>query len=216
MNLVKTALRSGSSPHGPWQQFPPSSGGQYLFLNFEVVLPTKEGTNLPVRKTVKEHHTFKNTIKQFMITYDDEHFMRQALYQAQLAYDADEVPVGAIVVQQNKIIGRGYNQVEMLSDATAHAEMIALTAAFGFLGAKYLPEATLYVSVEPCPMCAGALYWSKIGRIVYGASDAKNGYQAFYKNEFHFHPKTTLATGILHEECGRLIQQFFREKRKKW
>src|SRR5215207_7659378 len=105
-----------------------------------------------------------------------EHFMKQALIQAHRAYDADEVPVGAVVVLQEKIIARGYNQVETLNDPTAHAEIIALTSAFHYLGSKYLPEATLYITVEPCLMCAGALYWSKIGSVVYGASDEKNGY----------------------------------------
>src|SRR3954447_97067 len=106
----------------------------------------------------------------------DEDFMKQALAQAQRAFDEDEVPVGAVVVMNNRIISRGYNQVETLADPTAHAEIIALTSAFNFLGSKYLPDATIYITVEPCLMCAGALYWSKIGRIVYGASDPKNGY----------------------------------------
>src|SRR5215218_6520684 len=105
----------------------------------------------------------------------DADFMKQALQQAQRAFAEDEVPVGAVIVLNNKIIARGYNQVEKLADPTAHAEIIALTSAFNFLGAKYLPDATIYITVEPCLMCAGALYWSKIGRIVYGASDEKNG-----------------------------------------
>lgn len=151
-----------------------------------------------------------------MQLYDDAYFMRHALQQAELAYEADEVPIGAVVVQQNKIIGRGYNQVELLNDATAHAEMIALTAGFSFLGAKYLPQATLYVTVEPCHMCAGALYWSKIGKIVFGTADPKHGYQAFYKNQNPFHPKTVLIAGVLQEDCLSLMQQFFREKRRSW
>ena len=106
---------------------------------------------------------------------DDEHYMKQALKEAQKALDADEVPVGAIIVMQDTIIARGYNQVETLNDSTAHAEIIALTSAFNFLGSKYLPEATLYVTIEPCLMCAGALYWSKIGGLVYGAPDPKHG-----------------------------------------
>lgn len=149
-----------------------------------------------------------------MLLQDDDYFMQHALQQAQLAYEADEVPIGAVVVQQNKIIGRGYNQVELLNDATAHAEMIALTAAFGFLGAKYLPQAALYVTVEPCHMCAGALYWGKIGKVVYGAADPKHGYQSFYKSRNPFHPKTVLVTGVLQENCLSLMQAFFREKRK--
>src|SRR3982750_4711651 len=113
---------------------------------------------------------------------NDEDYMMQALKQAQLAYEEDEVPVGAVIVMNRRIIARGYNQVEKLSDPTAHAEIIALTSAFNYLGSKYLPEATIYISVEPCLMCAGALYWSKIGRIVYGASDEKNGYLRIAKD----------------------------------
>lgn len=108
---------------------------------------------------------------------DDIHFMKEALRMAQQAFDAGEVPVGAVVVWNDKIIGRGYNQVEQLADSTAHAEMIAITAACNTIGAKYLSEATLYVTLEPCLMCAGAMYWSKLGRVVFGASDAKNGYK---------------------------------------
>ncbi len=151
-----------------------------------------------------------------MDLHDDEYFMQQAIRQAQLAYEADEVPIGAVIIQQNKIIGRGYNQVELLNDATAHAEIIALTAAFHFLGAKYLPEATLFVTIEPCHMCAGALFWSKIGRVVFAASDVKHGYRTFYKSENPFHPKTQLSNGILQEEAALLVQQFFKEKRRKW
>jgi tRNA(adenine34) deaminase len=127
--------------------------------------------------------------------------------------DADEVPVGAVVVIDNKIISRGYNQVETLADPTAHAEMIALTSAFNFLGAKYLPDATIYITVEPCLMCAGALYWSKIGRIVYGASDEKNGYLHVTKETSPFHPKTALTYGVLREECALLMKTFFQQKR---
>jgi len=144
---------------------------------------------------------------------NDEYFMGQALRQAQLAFEADEVPVGAVVVIDNKIISRGYNQVEKLADPTAHAEIIALTSAFNFLGAKYLPDATLYVTVEPCLMCAGALYWSKIGRIVYGASDPKNGYLHITQENWPFHPKTELVNGVLKEECAALMKSFFQQKR---
>jgi tRNA(adenine34) deaminase len=144
----------------------------------------------------------------------DEQFMRQALAQAQKAFDEDEVPVGAVIVQNNKIIARGYNQVEKLADPTAHAEIIALTSAFNLLGSKYLPDATLYVTVEPCLMCAGALYWSKIGRVVYGASDEKNGYLHITRDVSPFHPKTTLTKDVLQEECGELMKAFFRQKRK--
>lgn len=142
-----------------------------------------------------------------------EYYMRHALQQAQLAADADEVPVGAVVVINDKIISRGYNQVEKLADPTAHAEIIALTSAFNFLGSKYLPDATIYVTVEPCLMCAGALYWSKIGRIVYGASDPKNGYLRITGENNPFHPKTELLHGVMQEECAALMKEFFRGKR---
>src|SRR6478672_6308976 len=145
------------------------------------------------------------------MTHED--FMKQALKQAQQAFDEGEVPVGAVVVMGNKIIARGYNQVEKLSDPTAHAEIIALTSAFNFLGSKYLPDATIYITVEPCLMCAGALYWSKIGRIVYGASDPKNGYLHITKDNSPFHPKTELAFGVLKEECAGLMKSFFQQKR---
>jgi tRNA(adenine34) deaminase len=148
-----------------------------------------------------------------MHTPDDIHFMKQALKEAQLAYDADEVPVGAVVVMQNRIIARGHNQVELLTDSTAHAEILALTSAYHSLGAKYLPEATLYVTLEPCLMCCGALYWSKIGRIVYGASDEKNGFRRIAKENWPFHPKTELVSGILQEECAMLMKSFFQSKR---
>jgi tRNA(adenine34) deaminase len=142
-----------------------------------------------------------------------EHYMRQALREAQLAYEAGEVPVGAVVVMQDRIIGRGHNQVERLTDPTAHAEIIALTAAFNFLGAKYLPDATLYVTLQPCLMCSGALYWSKIGQVVYGAADEKNGYSRFTNGQSPFHPKAQLVTGILAVECADLMKRFFQERR---
>ena len=144
---------------------------------------------------------------------DDEHFMRQALIQAQTAFEEEEVPVGAVVVVNNRIISRGYNQVEKLNDPTAHAEIIALTSAFNYLGSKYLPDATIYVTVEPCLMCAGALYWSKIGRVVFGAADEKNGYHQITGNTSPFHPKTVLVSGILKEECATLMKSFFKQKR---
>ena len=144
----------------------------------------------------------------------DEQFMKQALREAQKAFDEDEVPVGAVIVVNDKIIARGYNQVEKLNDCTAHAEIIALTSAFNYLGSKYLPEAAIYITVEPCIMCAGALYWSKIGRIVYGASDEKNGYKHITQQNSPFHPKTVLTTGVLQEDCAALMKSFFRQKRK--
>ncbi|MES2849425.1 MAG: nucleoside deaminase [Bacteroidota bacterium] len=143
----------------------------------------------------------------------DEHFMKQALREAQRAFEEDEVPVGAVVVMNERIIARGYNQVEKLNDSTAHAEIIALTAAFNFLGSKYLPEATLYVTVEPCVMCSGALYWSKVGRVVYGASDEKNGYRHTTGSNSPFHPKTIVESGLMADECAMLMKDFFRSKR---
>jgi len=144
---------------------------------------------------------------------DDTHFMKEALRQAQMAYDAGEVPVGAVVVWGEKIIGRGYNQVEQLNDSTAHAEIIAITAACNTIGAKYLMEATLYVTVEPCLMCSGAMYWSKVGRIVYGASDVKNGYRRTVGNNFPFHQKATIAHGVMEHECAQLMKDFFAARR---
>lgn len=143
----------------------------------------------------------------------DEQYMKQALKEAQRAFEEDEVPVGAIVVMNERIIGRGYNQVEKLTDSTAHAEIIALTSAFNFLGSKYLPDATLYVTVEPCVMCSGALYWSKIGKVVYGAADEKNGYRHTTGTNSPFHPKTIVQGGLLAEDCARLMKDFFKAKR---
>lgn len=143
----------------------------------------------------------------------DEYFMMQALKEARRAYEDDEVPVGAVVVINEKIIARGYNMTERLNDPTAHAEMIALTAAFNSLGSKYLPEATLYVTVEPCFMCAGAIYWSKIGRLVFGADDEKNGYRKTAGTNWPFHPKTELVRGVLRVECAKLMTDFFKSKR---
>lgn len=148
------------------------------------------------------------------VQFDDQYFMQRALQEARQAFDAGEIPVGAVVVQDNRIIGRGHNQTEVLHDVTAHAEIIALTAAFHFLGAKYLPEATIYITLEPCHMCAGALYWSKIGRIVYGAGDEKNGYRRFYGHQHPFHPKTTITAGVMAEAGAQLMKAFFKDKRK--
>ena len=148
-----------------------------------------------------------------MIEFDDTYFMQQALREAVKAYEADEVPVGAVLVMNNKIIARGHNQVELLNDATAHAEILALTSAFTHLGAKYLPDASLYVTVEPCLMCCGAMYWSKIGRIVFGTSDPKNGYKHITGENWPFHPKTELVHGVLQDECAQLMRSFFKSKR---
>ncbi len=139
--------------------------------------------------------------------------MRAALREAQAAFDEGEVPVGAVVVWGDKIIGRGHNQVERLADPTAHAEMIAMTAAFQTIGAKYLQEATLYVTVEPCLMCCGAMYWSKVGRIVYGAEDVKNGYRKSTGANWPFHQKAQLTAGTLGLECAQLMKDFFAARR---
>ncbi len=143
----------------------------------------------------------------------DEQYMQQALNEAQKAFDAGEVPVGAIIVMNDKVIARAHNQVELLNDSTAHAEILALTTAFNFLGSKYLPKATLYVTLEPCLMCCGALYWSKMGRIVYGANDEKNGYKKTTGDKSPFHPKTEVLNGILKEDCAGLMKDFFKARR---
>jgi tRNA(adenine34) deaminase len=143
----------------------------------------------------------------------DLNFMRQALAEAKKAFAEGEIPIGAVVAIGDRVIARGHNQTERLSDPTAHAEIIALTSAFNFLGSKYLPDATLYVTIEPCLMCAGALYWGKVGRVVYGAANEKNGYLRVCGERSPFHPKTTLETGVLAEECAGLIKSFFQGKR---
>jgi tRNA(adenine34) deaminase len=146
-----------------------------------------------------------------------EYFMQQALKEAYKAFDAGEVPIGAVVVMQDKIIARGHNQVETLNDATAHAEIIALTSAFNYLGAKYLPDAILYVTIEPCTMCCGAMYWSKIGKLVYGSPDPKHGGLSLLatadKNKKVLHPKTEIINNVLAKECVTLMKNFFKPKR---
>jgi len=144
--------------------------------------------------------------------FSDEHFMRLALVEAEQAYAKEEVPIGAVVVSRNKVIARAHNLCEHLNDVTAHAEMQAITAAANFIGGKYLHQCTLYITLEPCPMCAGALYWAHVGRIVFGARDEKRGYRTV--NPAMLHPKTEITEGVLAEECKELMQNFFREKRK--
>ncbi len=141
----------------------------------------------------------------------DEKYMRLALLEAEKAFAADEIPVGCIIVCDNQIIGRGYNLTETLQDVTAHAEMQAITAATQTLGGKYLQGCTLYVTVEPCVMCAGAIGWAQIARVVFGASDEKRGFQRFAPQALH--PKCTVETGVLADECRNLIQTFFQQKR---
>lgn len=146
----------------------------------------------------------------------DEQFMRLALEEAREAYRRDEVPVGALIVSGSRILARGHNLTESLNDVTAHAEMMAVTAAADALGGKYLPQCTIYVTVEPCPMCASALGWSQIGRVVYGASDPKRGYTKFCDTGHTLlHPRTAVTAGVLADECAALMTGFFRRKRGK-
>lgn len=142
---------------------------------------------------------------------DHERYMRDALREAEVARLEDEVPIGAIILCKGRVIGKGHNMTERLNDPTAHAEMIAITAATEALGGKYLNECTLYVTVEPCPMCAGALAWSQIGRVVYGASDPKRGFSKFSPSLMH--PKTEIVSGVLAEECSTIVTDFFKNKR---
>ena len=146
-----------------------------------------------------------------MELYSDTYFMNEALKEARKAYDTDEVPVGAIIVADNKIIARGYNLTEQLNDVTAHAEMQAITSAAHFIGGKYLNDCTLYVTLEPCLMCAGALYWTHITKIVYGASDSKKGYSIIHQPVLH--PKTVVVKGVFADECALLLKDFFQKKR---
>lgn len=143
--------------------------------------------------------------------FNDEYFMRQALREARAAAEEGEVPVGAVIVCNNQIIARAHNQTERLNDPTAHAEMLAITAAVNVLGAKYLTDCSLYVTVEPCIMCAGAIGWSQLSTIVYGASDPKRGYQVYAPKAFH--PKAIVRKGVLEEECAEEMKQFFKQKR---
>lgn len=142
--------------------------------------------------------------------FTDEYFMNAALQEAKKAFDAGEIPVGAVVVANNKIIGKGHNLTERLNDVTAHAEMQAITAAANYLGAKYLVDCTLYVTLEPCVMCGGALYWSQISKVVFGAKDDKRG----SSNYGHiYHPKTEIVSGVKENECAELMKAFFKNKR---
>jgi tRNA(adenine34) deaminase len=143
-------------------------------------------------------------------SFDDQYFMKQALVEAQQAFEKDEVPVGAIVVVEQRIIARAHNLTEQLNDVTAHAEMQAITAAAHFLNGKYLKECTLYVTLEPCVMCMGALYWSQLKRLVFSAADPKRGFQ---QAGVAAHPKTTIASGVMASEAEALLQQFFKRKR---
>jgi tRNA(adenine34) deaminase len=143
--------------------------------------------------------------------FTDEYFMKKALQEAQVAFEKGEIPVGAIIVIDNKVIARSHNLTEMLHDVTAHAEMQSITAAANFLGGKYLKNCTLYVTLEPCQMCAGALYWSQISKIVYGATDEKRGFVVMGTK---LHPKTTVVSGVLSEDAADLMLRFFAQRRK--
>lgn len=150
--------------------------------------------------------------KKGMLTiFSDEYFMAQAIKEAEKAKEAGEIPVGAVVVCQKQIIARAHNQTQILNDVTAHAEILAITSASSYLGAKYLKDCRLYVTLEPCIMCAGALFWSQIDRVVYGASDEKRGFMRYGKELLH--PNTKLEYGIKHDECSDLIKLFFEDKR---
>ena len=143
--------------------------------------------------------------------HSDIHFMKQAILEANKAFEKGEIPVGAVVVCENQIIARAHNQTQLLNDVTAHAEMLAITAAADHLGNKYLHDCTLYVTLEPCPMCAGAAGWAQFGKIVYGANDDKNGFMIYGKRMLH--PRTKVEFGISHQECGILMTSFFEKKR---
>ena len=144
--------------------------------------------------------------------FNDEYFMKQALAEAKYALDKGEVPVGAVIVVKNQIIARAHNQTELLTDVTAHAEMIALTSASSALGSKYLPDAKLYVTLEPCMMCSGAMFWSQIGHVIFGAADEKRGFMRYGKELLH--PKTKLSYGIMENESQELLKSFFQKRRK--
>ncbi len=143
--------------------------------------------------------------------FSDEYFMNEALKEANIAMEINEIPVGAVIVMNNQIIARGHNMTEGLLDVTAHAEMLSLTSAFNFLGAKYLPECTLYVTLEPCTMCASAMRWAQLGKLVYGAPDPKAGFSLL--DSPLLHPKTSVINGVLENECSILLKKFFEDKR---
>ena len=162
--------------------------------------------------TTKKIHTFAATMDmEESQEKKDEQYMRKALYEAQQAYDAGEIPVGAVIVCKDRIISRAHNLTETLNDVTAHAEMQAITSAANMLGGKYLTECTLYVTVEPCVMCAGAIGWAQIPRVVIGTMDEKRGFTRFAPNALH--PKATVTSGVLEDECRTLMQTFFKSRR---
>jgi tRNA(adenine34) deaminase len=155
--------------------------------------------------------TFEENFTMILTFQSDEFFMKEAIKEAKKALNLDEVPIGAVIVSNQRIIARGHNLTEQLNDVTAHAEMQAYTAAANFLGGKFLDECTLYVTIEPCAMCAGAAFWTRIGKIVFGAKDEKRGYNKLKGNLLH--PKTEVLSGIMEKECGELITNYFKQKR---
>lgn len=155
-------------------------------------------------------YNFEDDPKQPLANIDEQ-YMQEALKLARKAFEEDEIPIGAVIVSNGKIIGKGYNMTERLNDVTAHAEMQAFTAAANYLGGKYLKDCTLYVTVEPCVMCAGASYWTQISKIVYGARDEKRGYSSIHEKIIH--PKTIIQSGVLEKDCAELMMSFFRNKR---
>jgi len=159
----------------------------------------------------KAFYLSSDQFSRMLSIHTDEYFMNQALLEARKAFEEDEAPVGAVVVCNNQIIARAHNQTERLGDVTAHAEILAITAASEFLGSKYLDECTLFVTIEPCVMCAGALAWAQLGKLVYGAPDEKRGYMRFGNGLLH--PKTKIAFGIMEQECSDLIKRFFKKRR---
>ncbi len=167
--------------------------------------------NLVIVLAIGFNITMKTRLKMELSIHKDEYFMEQALKQAELAFEAGEVPVGAVMVAEKRIIARAHNQTEQLTDVTAHAEMLAMTSAFNALGSKYLNECTLYVTLEPCVMCAGALYWAQLGKLVYGASDLKRGFSLNEKNLLH--PRTEMTLGLLKESSEKLMKEFFAKLR---
>jgi tRNA(adenine34) deaminase len=180
--------------------------------NQQINNSTTQQLNNSTTQQLNNSTTQQLNIFDMLSIYTDEYYMKEALKEAQKAYDADEVPVGAVVVCNKQIIARAHNLTERLCDVTAHAEMQAITAAANAIGGKYLNECTVYVTLEPCPMCAGALYWAQIGKLVYAANDEKKGYTLI--SDLLLHPKTNVHKGIMAEASTELMQRFFRERRK--
>ncbi len=166
---------------------------------------------MPRAENIRPRHYYLYPLDMTINPFSDEYFMKMALAEAKMAFEADEVPVGAVITCKNQIVARAHNLSQTLNDPTAHAEMQAFTSATGSLNGKYLKDCTLYVTLEPCAMCAGASYWVQIGRIVYGASDAKRGISKLQSQILH--PKTEVVSGVMEPECSTLLRDFFAKKR---